>query len=82
MLTTNRFVKKYNLQLKALTLMMNYKRNRGLTNYDKKLLKSVQRYFNKIQHNNLEPAVGDAVINDRNIKEYERNYALPTKILI
>lgn len=73
---TNKYVQKYNLQLRAITLMMNYKRKRGLTKNDKILLKSLQRYFDKIQNQKMEPAVGDAVINSRILFDYEIAYRL------
>lgn len=56
--------------------MTNYKRNRGLTRHDKLLMKSVNRYLNKLQLLNTTPDVGDVVVTSQNIELYRQRYTL------
>lgn len=64
------------LQHEVLKLMTNYKRNRGLTRHDKLLMKSVNRYLNKLQLLNTTPDVGDVVVTSQNIELYRQRYTL------
>jgi hypothetical protein len=73
---SKKLFEQYSLQKEALKLMNNYFRNRGLTRSDKLLFKGIQRYFSKLENNNLLADVGDVVITSKNIKYYRTRYNL------
>lgn len=71
---TNKIIKNYTLQLDVIKLMYKYKRKNGLSRKEKLDLKSIQRYFNKLQNCNTIPDLYDIVITEKNINYYKTNY--------